>query len=373
MEKNQSGSQTSKSFFDFFGGGQRSSGNQQQIQQMMGRNQQGQNGQPGQSQNNQPRSNQQGQSQQGFGPKSMQNMQSSKSGESSNGSSVQKQNQSQSEEESGHNVDPRQVQQSLNDINRFRTEVKNVTRQVRKQASAADLAELSQIQAEVDKIYSTIANGSDSGDIEEAVQSFYESEYWDKINNVRTRVQIPQELKRFQQSFKRVDKILQTKATQDLGLNIDKARQAVASMKQITDNVQSQYASGSYDDAGEGMRDLQDNGQPGDIESTVARVRDIKSTLKRVRDTEVRAEAEGVLQEVVDKFNNGEYRDARETLDEYSDDLMNLLGQFARAKNLNRSTSKNQIQNLGNLIEKKLQEIDVKQGQSQESSSDFNQ
>ena len=95
--------------------------------------------------------------------------------------------------------------------------------------------------------------------------------------------------------------------------------------------------------------------------------------MKRVKDTEVRTAAEEVLQEVIDKFNNGEYRDARETLDQYSNDLMKMLNQFAKAKTLNRSASKNQIQNLGNLIEKKLQEIDVKQGQTQESSAEFNQ
>ena len=270
-------------------------------------------------------------------------------------------------------IDREQIQRSIKDISRFRTELKNTLRQIKKQASPADLEELTKIQAEVDQVYSTLSNTSDSSSAVEAMQSFHEGEYWDKVNKIRTRVQIPQELKRFQQSFKRVDKTLQAKAVQSLGLNIDKAKQEVAEMKQLANNVQSQYDSGSYEEAGESMRDLHENGQPGDIESTIARVRDIKSTLKRVKDTEVRTAAEEVLQEVIDKFNNGEYRDARETLDEYSDDLMNLINQFARAKTLNRNTSKNQIENLGNLIEKKLQEIDVKQGQNQESSAGSNQ
>ncbi|MEK7629737.1 MAG: hypothetical protein AAB394_04485 [Patescibacteria group bacterium] len=270
-------------------------------------------------------------------------------------------------------IDREQIQRSIKDISRFRTELKNTLRQIKKQASPADLEELTKIQAEVDQVYSTLSNTSDSSSAVEAMQSFHEGEYWDKVNKIRTRVQIPQELKRFQQSFKRVDKTLQAKAVQSLGLNIDKAKQEVAEMKQLANNVQSQYDSGSYEEAGESMRDLHENGQPGDIESTIARVRDIKSTLKRVKDTEVRTAAEEVLQEVIDKFNNGEYRDARETLDQYSNDLMKMLNQFAKAKTLNRSASKNQIQNLGNLIEKKLQEIDVKQGQTQESSAEFNQ
>lgn len=270
---------------------------------------------------------------------------------------------SQNLDESGPTVDPRQVQQSLNDINRFRSEIKNTIRQVKKQASASELEELNNIVAEVNKIYSTASNSSDSTDTQEAIQSFYENGYHDKVNNIRMRTQIPQELKQFQQSFKRVDKILQTKAVQSLGLNIDKAKQAVAEMKQGVNSVQSEYSAGNYDDAQSNLQDLHDIGQPGDIESTIARVRDIKNTLKRIRDAEVKTAAEKILQEVVDKFNNSEYRDARETLDEYSDDLMKMVNQFARAKTLNRNTSKTQIKNLGNLIEKKLQEIDVKQGQ----------
>ena len=159
-------------------------------------------------------------------------------------------------------IDREQIQRSIKDISRFRTELKNTLRQIKKQASPADLEELTKIQAEVDQVYSTLSNTSDSSSAVEAMQSFHEGEYWDKVNKIRTRVQIPQELKRFQQSFKRVDKTLQAKAVQSLGLNIDKAKQEVAEMKQLANNVQSQYDSGSYEEAGESMRDLHENGQP---------------------------------------------------------------------------------------------------------------
>ena len=149
-----------------------------------------------------------------------------------------------------------------------------------------------------------------------------------------------------------------------MGLNIDKAKELVIQMKQNSDKVQELYNTNNYEDAGELLKDFHDNGHPGDIESTITRVRDIKNTLKRIRDAEVKTAVEEVLQEVIDKFNSGEYRDARETLDEYSDDLMRLVNQFAKAKTINKGASRTQIESLGNLIEKKLQEIDVKQGQT---------
>ncbi|MDP3799873.1 MAG: hypothetical protein Q8Q90_00415 [bacterium] len=272
----------------------------------------------------------------------------------------------------GDKFDRQRVQKTISDITRFRNELKNTLRGIKKQASATDLAELTKIQADVDQIYSTLSNTTDSSDADEAAQGFYEGEYWDKVNSIRTRVQIPQEIKQIQQSLKRVDKALQAKAAQSLGLNIDKAKELVVQMKQNSDKVQELYNANNYEDAGELLKDFHDNGHPGDIESTITRVRDIKNTLKRIKDTEVKSAVGEVLQEVVDKFNSGEYRDARETLDEYSDDLMRLVNQFARAKTINRGTSRTQIENLGNLIEKKLQEIDVKQGQNQEP-SEFNQ
>ncbi len=265
---------------------------------------------------------------------------------------------------SENQFDRQRVQKTISDITRFRKELKNTLRGIKKQASAADLAELTKIQTEVDQIYSTLSNTNDSSDADEAAQSFYESEYWDKVNSIRTRVQIPQEVKQIQQSLKRVDKALQAKAAQSLGLNIDKAKELVIQMKQNSDKVQELYNTNNYEDAGELLKDFHDNGHPGDIESTITRVRDIKNTLKRIRDAEVKTAVEEVLQEVIDKFNSGEYRDARETLDEYSDDLMRLVNQFAKAKTINKGASRTQIESLGNLIEKKLQEIDVKQGQT---------
>lgn len=273
----------------------------------------------------------------------------------------------QAETEDGQSINPERIQNGLRDITRFRTELKNILRQIRKQASSSDLEELVKVQTEVDKIYSDVSNSSasDFSTAEEVIQNFYDGEYYDKINKIRTRIQIPQELKQIQQSLRRVDKILKTKAVQSLSLNIDKAKELASQMKQSSDKIQELYNAGNYEDAGDLLQELRDNGHPGDIESTISRVRDIKNTLKRIKDTEVKVAVEKILQEVIDKFNNGEYRDARETLDEYSDDLMKMVNQFAKVKTLNRSTSKTQIKNLGNLIEKKLQEIDIKQGQVQ--------
>ena len=122
------------------------------------------------------------------------------------------------------------------------------------------------------------------------------------------------------------------------------------------------YGSGTdglleYEAAQEAMQELRDSGgHPGEIESTIFRFRDIKNMLKRVKDTAVRNEVDGVLQEVVTAFNEGDYRQARETMDEYTDDLQRLINTFIKSKinNNNRNDSINKINSLENLIQSKL-------------------
>ena len=69
-----------------------------------------------------------------------------------------------------------------------------------------------------------------------------------------------------------------------------------------------------------------------------------------------------MLQEVINVFNNGEYRDARETLDEYADDMQNLIDKYLVTtgwgwgrKKINREESFSKIRNLDALIKTKLQ------------------
>ncbi|MEK7174838.1 MAG: hypothetical protein AAB722_00670, partial [Patescibacteria group bacterium] len=64
--------------------------------------------------------------------------------------------------------------------------------------------------------------------------------------------------------------------------------------------------------------------------------------------------------------NAGEYRDARETMDEYADDLQRLISQLVQAQSrrgYNRRDSSTKVQSLGDLIAKKLQEAENNQGQ----------
>lgn len=265
------------------------------------------------------------------------------------------------EEEEGNQmmdfVDPNEVKRVLKEITNMRSEIKRTISQNKKTVGASDLSELNAVLAEADKAYTAIKNSSDE-EMRSNMQEFYEGQYWERIQAVRTRLEIPRELKQMAPIFRRLEKTLATKAIQNIGLDIARAKQRVAEMKQLMNQVQTAYNSGDMETAQEAMQELRESGgHPGEIEGTIFRFRDIKNMVKRVKDEAVRNEVDSVLQEVVDAFNNGDYREARETMDEYADDLQRLLSTLMKTKmnTKTRTDSINKINNLENLIQSKLQ------------------
>lgn len=253
-------------------------------------------------------------------------------------------------------VDPREIQDGLRNINQFRSEARRTLKQIKKQATAADINEINQIIATVDQIYSTVSRSSAS-DARNALRDFYDEQYFDQINRIRTRLEIPKEIKQIKQSLKRVERIAKTKAVQNIGIDIPKLQQRIGEMNQAVATVESHYASGNYEEAQEAMQEFHEGGHPGEVEGTINRIRDIKNMVKRVKDETIRTEVDGVLQEVIDAFNAGEYRDARETLDEYADDIQRLISQFLLKTNRRgyKQDSLNRINSLEDLIKARLE------------------
>lgn len=265
-------------------------------------------------------------------------------------------------------VDPREIQQVLREIRDMRSQIKQLTSQLRKNpAFAEDLIKINALAAELEQFNSAIRSAvSSGGSVREVIQDFRDNQYWDVLNAVRTKVQLPQEIKQIENTLRRLERTIKVKSVQSLGLNIGSLEAKIAEMKNQIATVKSALASGNVEEAQEGMQSFHEGGHPGEIEGTIYRIRDIKQMLKRVKDEQIRAEVDKVLQEVIDAFNAGEYRDARETMDEYADDLQRLIQRFFTTQMLrgrNRTDSFSRIRNLDALIRAKLEEPDSRQPQ----------
>ena len=255
-------------------------------------------------------------------------------------------------------VEPREIKEVQKQILEMKQQIKVIVSQLKKAGgSQADSAKLSEVSAELNRVQLILTSGLNGSDLRAEIQEFHNNQYWEEINKIRTRLEVPRELKQINLSLRRLEKIVQTKSVKNIGLNLDRVQISLSEMKQAATAAQAKYDSGDFEGTQEEMQYFHEGGHPGEIEGTIFRIRDIKNMIKRVKDTAIQAEVNGVLQEVVDAFNAGEYRDARETLDEYADDMQRLIQTFIRYKvGRGDSNSINKIRNLEDLIKTKLQQ-----------------
>lgn len=261
-------------------------------------------------------------------------------------------------------IDPREIQQILKEIKQLRSDIKRIGNQLRKIAGTeADIASLTEIRSQLDKYQTVLSNSSlPMSELRETAQDFRDSNFWEQLNKYRAKAELPQQIKQIASQLKRLERIVKTKAVQNLGLDFGKVEASLAEIRQNLQAVQVNFNSGNYEEAMEAMQYFHDGGWPGEIEGTIHRVREIKRMLNQVKDVSIRAEVDKVLQEVINAFNEGNYRDARETLDEYADDMQRLISQFLRASRgrINRTESLSKIRGLEDLVKSKLQEVEEK-------------
>lgn len=264
-------------------------------------------------------------------------------------------------------VDPQEVKDVVREIKDLKSQLKRLAAQAKKsKLYADDLAKVNALQAELDGHYKTISNKSvDNSELREAIQEFRDNNYWDEVEKLRLRIEFPKEAKQINLILKRIEKLITQKTFANLGLNFDKVAEYIAETRQLIDTIQGHLAAGEIEEAVEVMHSQGDRPHPGEIEGTMHRIRDIKQRMKRVKDTAIRAEIDGVLQDVIDAFNAGEYRDANETLNEYADDLLQLIDKLTRVR-WNQEESFSRIRSLEELINSKLQQMDAQQEQQEQ-------
>lgn len=269
--------------------------------------------------------------------------------------------------------DPREIKQILKEIKQLRSDIKRINSQLRKIAgSEGDIAALDGIRSQLDQHQSLLSKSSASNsELREAAQDFRDSNFWEQLNKYRAKAELPQQIKQISAQLKRLERTIKVKAVQNLGLSLERVEQSLAEIRQNLQAVQDNFNNGNYEEAMEAMQYFHEGGWPGEIEGTIHRVRDIKRTLNQVKDPAIRAEVEKTLQEVINAFNEGNYRDARETLDEYADDIQRLISQFLRARSwgrANREESFSKIRGLEDLIKSKLQEVEDRRENSRSNS-----
>jgi len=226
-------------------------------------------------------------------------------------------------------VNPQEVQQVLREMKDLKREGKRILKKLQKLPTAGeDVAQMNNILNQIANFESKINSGVD---LRDNIEEFRDSQFWDELNKLRAKVEIPKEMKQWTKEIKRTERLLKQKSFQKLGLDLEKAKIKLEEMKAGLNAVQNYYQAGDLESAIDEFDGLREDFHPGEINGVMYRMKDLKKMLKGIKDQEVKAMVEEVLQEVIEIFNEGDYRLGRETLDENFDELAKIINKAIAA------------------------------------------
>ncbi|MBI5466176.1 MAG: hypothetical protein HY974_02725 [Candidatus Kerfeldbacteria bacterium] len=262
-------------------------------------------------------------------------------------------------------IDPREVMNALRDMTMMRNELKRFSKQLAKSpGSTGDVTQVQSLLKNLDEFSQAIKaaqKGNDNENLREALQEFWQAQLWDEINKIRAKVELPKELKTIEKELKRAQKLSTQASFQKLGFNLENLKTNLEVMRQAYNEVTTKLQANEYEEAMEAMQQFHDNGHPGEITGVIYRLRDLQRFLKKIKDGDVRAQITEILQPVLESFNQGEFRDARELMDDAFPQLMQL-GQVALRIQQSRTGNKGlMMEQFGELEEKiraKLEGLD---------------
>lgn len=239
-------------------------------------------------------------------------------------------------------VDPREVQQVQREIKDQKKELSRMAKQAKKMTGGGDIA--TEISALLEQVNNFEANINAGVGLRDAIQEFRDAQIWEELNKIRARVEIPKEISRWQKDLKKVEKMLGQKKFQNLGLNLGTARSKIEETKAALSRVQEFYNSGDFESAMGEFDDLRQDFHPGEIMSVLQRMQELTNRLKSVKSQDIKAQVQELFQEVIDNFDQGEYRIARELMDESWNDIMKVISQALSVGKKKGTSKQNFIQ-----------------------------
>lgn len=233
----------------------------------------------------------------------------------------------------GPHVDPREVQNTLRQIKReLLPQINRLIKQIKKKGGfEGELAQLNELIGKLNQVAVVLSNNASSNeDLRDALDEFYQENYWDDFNKIRTKIELPRELKDYTRSLAKVKKLVVSKrvqkAAQALGLNLSNIQQLITELEQKLQAVQNALQSGDIETAAENMQEIrEENEHPGGVEGLLHRFSGIVEMWRGVKDQNVINQVKALLQPLIDSFNTGNYRELHDDFNDVENDIRRLI------------------------------------------------
>jgi len=265
------------------------------------------------------------------------------------------------EEEQGQQefVDPQEIKQVLSQLNDLRRQIRQVLKKAQKVAAFAnEVSELQRLLSEVDKFSNAIKNAV-LEDVREALGEFYDAQLWETVDNIRTKIELPQELKFIEKDLKRLGKLIASKKFSIERVDLGIVRTTVEEIKNALAEARSQFDQGNFEDAREALQIIHEGAHPGEIYGVLQQLREMNQRFKKFK-TEVKDVFHEALEPVYEAVNGGDFREANMMLQDIRNDLWRLFDKVRGKSRVNEDMKQN-LQKLEERLQQKQQQIQEEQ------------
>ncbi len=226
------------------------------------------------------------------------------------------------EEQQEPQIDPREIRQTLRDITQMQRQLKGFLRTLKRYK--ADTGEVDQLLEKMNQ-YRTTISGSDMEAVREAVHEFRDENLWETINVIRVKVELPKQIAQMKKELSRLEKTIRAAVYQKMGVDVSSITAYISDSRARISQMESLLNSGDFDEINSLMQENQENPMPGELMEVLSRLKQIDSRMKRVRDAGTKAKIQEMLSEVVQLVNEGEYREARDLMNQNMQQIMQII------------------------------------------------
>lgn len=264
-------------------------------------------------------------------------------------------------------VPPKEIKQALAEIKRQGQELARFKKQMAKLAGAASGLEMIEKLQALLKFHKNSITQSVGRDQREAIQEYRDAQIWDELNKIRAVVELPKEMKGITRDLKIVKKNVKAKSYQQafkyFGIDIV-ALQAGLDAKQATiDQINAFAAEGNIEEAFLLLEeDVHQGWHPGDVRHFSDMMRETYRRMKGLKDTDMKDQIMLIISSIVETFNQGDYREAKDAFIQFGDQMQKydrLFRRYYKGGAEFDEKTQNALEKLESIIQEKLQKGEV--------------
>lgn len=263
-------------------------------------------------------------------------------------------------------VDPREVKNALQDIKRMIGDLKRFAKQLKKLPNNADdLAAVNELLNQLSEHQKSIQNPPADESLRSMLQEFWEGRYWEEVDKIRAKVELPKELAGIKKDLARLKKLITTKPFKNLGFDMAALAQNISEIQIAYDEANTNYSQGNMEDAWVAMEVIHSGMHPGEVMGVLYQTKEIKDRIKSVKNKEVKELVNEILLQVIESADAGDFRGANQALNEIRQELLKIMEKYVKQPGVLDEKMRAKFDKLESVIENKLNKDDGDQKNEQ--------